>query len=40
MNGPARKIYSLTDAGRAYLDERSRAVIDIGQMNKRGKRRP
>jgi DNA-binding PadR family transcriptional regulator len=40
MNGPARKIYSLTDSGRAYLDERSRAVIDFGQMNQRGKRRP
>ena len=40
MNGPARKIYRLTDAGRAYLDQRARAVIDIGQMNNRGKRRP
>jgi DNA-binding PadR family transcriptional regulator len=40
MNGPARKIYSLTDAGRSYLDQHSRAVMDIGQMNQRGKRRP
>lgn len=40
LNGPARKIYSLTDAGKAYLDQRSQAVMDIGQMNTRGKRRP
>ena len=40
LNGPARKIYRLTDAGRAYLAQCSRAVIDIGQINKSGKRRP
>jgi DNA-binding PadR family transcriptional regulator len=39
-NGPARKVYSLTEAGRVYLDERSREVIPIGHLNKRGKRRP
>jgi DNA-binding PadR family transcriptional regulator len=39
-NGAARKIYSLTETGRAYLDEWSRAVIPIGHLNKKGKPRP
>jgi PadR family transcriptional regulator, regulatory protein PadR len=40
VNGPARKIYSLTDAGRAYLDQCSQTIHQLGHMNQKGKRRP
>lgn len=40
MNGPARKVYSLSESGKAYLSQ-SRKPVEVSlHMNKGGKRRP
>lgn len=40
LNGPGRKIYSLSEAGKAYLSQSSKPVEVSLHMNKGGKRRP